>query len=382
MGKKVKMALYGEPGVGKSVFALGAPNPFFICTDGNYEWLEDFGADMNAHKKVSSWSEARAVFASKTLDDYDTIVVDLTEDLFKWCEQEYCVRNKIEHVSDHGYGKGYDTTRNEFFIELCKLISLNKHIILIMHGVTGSKKDRRGVEHTVHAPSNRIPDKVMNMIEGRMRYFLRCYLKAEETDEGVLIKRRYLSLIPKENEFGIARGLDESKVPHDIPLRFDDFARHICLRSGDKDTTVTEKTKSTESASKIKDNAVQAEDDAAVKTVEKAPAPVRMRRQKVEKVPEETAQISIETTTQAGTDADSALWDDTRAAIKEHFEGVIDRTLESAKKLEKPVAQEETKTEEQPVPEPANNEPKKELTNAERIAAIKAKLAASRAANK
>ena len=37
--KRVKMVLYGEPGVGKSVFAAKAPKPFFICTDGNYAWL-------------------------------------------------------------------------------------------------------------------------------------------------------------------------------------------------------------------------------------------------------------------------------------------------------------------------------------------------------
>ena len=39
--KRIKMLLYGEPGVGKSVFALKAPKPFFVCTDGNYEWLDE-----------------------------------------------------------------------------------------------------------------------------------------------------------------------------------------------------------------------------------------------------------------------------------------------------------------------------------------------------
>ena len=113
--KRIKMLLYGEPGVGKSVFASKAPKPFFITTDGNYEWLEDFGADPRAHAQVSSWSEAKAAFA-QSYDDYETIVVDLLEDMFKWCEYEYCTRTKIEHISDVGYGKGYDITRNEFFL--------------------------------------------------------------------------------------------------------------------------------------------------------------------------------------------------------------------------------------------------------------------------
>ena len=56
------MALYAEPGVGKSVFASKFPKPFFVTTDGNYEWLIDFGADPNAHQRVSSWAEAKKLF--------------------------------------------------------------------------------------------------------------------------------------------------------------------------------------------------------------------------------------------------------------------------------------------------------------------------------
>lgn len=226
--KRIKMLLYGEPGVGKSVFALKAPKPFFVCTDGNYEWLDEFGADPNAHKNVSSWADMKDVLESD-FDGYETVVVDLLEDAFKWCEQEYCVRNKIEHVSDVGYGKAYDATRNEFFIAISKLLSMDKHVILICHGITFTTKDRRGVEHTRYAPSSRIPDKVFDMIEGRVRYCLRCYTAAEEEPDGKITKKRFLSLVPKENEFGIIRGVDENAIPHDIPLDFDEFARAIKL---------------------------------------------------------------------------------------------------------------------------------------------------------
>lgn len=226
--KRIRMLLYGEPGVGKSVFASKAPKPFFICTDGNYEWLDEFGVDPNAHINVTSWSQMKDALDSN-FDGYETVVVDLLEDGFKWCEQEYCVRNKIEHVSDVGYGKAYDATRNEFFITISKLLSMDKHVILICHGITFTTKDRRGVEHTRYAPSSRIPDKVLDMIEGRVRYCLRCYTAAEEEPDGKITKKRFLSLVPKENEFGIIRGVDENTIPHDIPLDFDEFARAIKL---------------------------------------------------------------------------------------------------------------------------------------------------------
>ena len=224
--KHIKMVLYGEPGVGKSVFASKAPNPFFITTDGNYEFLEDFGAKPEDHIQVNSWAEAKKAFA-KDYSNYDTIVIDLTEDLFKWCEYEYCRTNGYDHVSDPGFAKGYDITRNDFFINICKILNQEKNVILIMHGITYSVKDRRGIDHTKYGPTARIPDKVMDMIEGRVRYFLRAYMKAEEDVNGKLIKKRYLSLVPKENEYGILRGIDENTVPSDIPLDFDIFAKTI-----------------------------------------------------------------------------------------------------------------------------------------------------------
>ena len=238
--KRIKMVLYGEPGVGKSVFACKAPKPFFICSDGNYAWLEDFGADPDAYVEVSSWDEAKKAFA-KDYSEYETIVVDLTEDLFKWCEKEYCTRNKIEHLSDLGYGKGYDATRNEFFIEMCKLISLDKNIIFLMHGLSITVKDRRGVEHTKYVPSSRLPDKVIDMIEGRVRYFLRCYIKDVETEDGKVEKKRFLSLVPKPNEFGIIRGVNENEIPQDIPLDFNEFAKVIGLDTKVEKTTVKKK---------------------------------------------------------------------------------------------------------------------------------------------
>lgn len=226
--KHIKMVLYGEPGVGKSVFCTKAPKPFFITTDGNYEYLDEFGAKEEDHVQVNSWAEAKKAF-TRDFTNYDTIVVDLTEDLFKWCEFEYCKVNGYEHVSDVGFGKGYDITRNDFIINLSKLLNKeNKNIILLMHGLTYTVKDRRGVEHTKYGPTNRIPDKVLDQIEGKVRYFLRCYIKSEDID-GKLVKKRYLSLIPKENEYGILRGVDEEKIPADIPLDFTAFASCINL---------------------------------------------------------------------------------------------------------------------------------------------------------
>ncbi len=219
--KRIKMALYAEPGVGKSVFASKFPKPFFVTTDGNYEWLIDFGADPNAHQRVSSWAETKKLFKTG-FDKYETIVLDLTEDLFMWCENEWCKRNEIEHPSDMGWGKGYQGPRNEFFIEISKLLSLDKHIVLLMHGESITVKNKRGVEFTTYRPTSRLPEKLLDQIEGRLRYFLRAYIGSKEV-EGKVVKKRFLSLVPKEDEYGIIRGVDENEIPQTIPLDFDIF---------------------------------------------------------------------------------------------------------------------------------------------------------------
>jgi len=215
--KKIKGLFYGTWGVGKSVFALGFPKPFFITTDGNYDWLEDFGAKKEDHKQVYSYLEATKFLQEFDFKNYDTIVVDLLEDLFKWCEQEYVTRNKFEYLGDAGHGKGYDITRNDFFIELTKLLGKDKHIILLMHEEVITVKDRRGIEKHMYKPSSRIPDKLLTQIAGRMRILARAYFEDVE-EEGRLKQTRMLSLVPKTNEYGVIRGVNVDTIPEDIPL--------------------------------------------------------------------------------------------------------------------------------------------------------------------
>lgn len=340
MKKHVKMVLYAEPGVGKSTFASKAPNPFFITTDGNFEWLDL--PDQN-HKQVFGWDEAKAVF--KQIPDWaDTIVIDLVEDLFKWCEQEYCKRNKLEHISKQGYGQGYDTTRNDFFNEISKLLGMDKNIILIAHGIAIVQKDRRGVDFTKYVPSQRIPDKVWDMIEGRVRYFLRAFTQAEENEDGKLIKKRYLSIIPKENEFGIARGLDEANTPDDIDLDWNTFTSVIGLDSP------------TQQVETIKPATTKVVDKPKVEVQPKITTP-KVESHKVEEPKVETPKVE---------------------EVK-----VETPKVEVEVKVEEPKAQpkvEVVKPIPATAPVPTTTQPSENrvLTQAEKIAAIKAKLAAQR----
>lgn len=235
MSKKIKMVLFGGPGVGKSTFASKAPNPLFLTTDGNFEWL---GLPDKNHIRLSTYNQFKLtvndLINTNKYDEFNTVIVDLTEDLYVWAEYEFCKKNNIEHIGDYkSMGAGYSVVRRDFFAQISKLISVDKHVILISHEYVKVEKNRVGAELTKYLPSNKMSlDKQWDDIEGQVRYFLRAYMVPEEV-EGKITKKRYLSLIPKENEYGISRGLDEATTPEDIPLDWNTFADIIGLEKDD-----------------------------------------------------------------------------------------------------------------------------------------------------
>lgn len=388
MVKNIKMVLYGEPGVGKSTFAAGAPRPFFITTDGNYEYLEDFcGMRPEDHQQCFSWAEMKKAFA-RDFTNYDTIVVDLLEDSYLWADNEFCRDNKLLHISDLGYGKGYGILGNEFFIEYQKLLGLPKNIILLMHGVTEVLKDRRGVEYSKYGPSKLLRDKLITQLEGRVRFFVRAYAEASEGPDGRLQTKRYLSLAPDgHTEYGIARGLS-SDAPHSIPLDWNAFITTIdqyTLRAGQSDhgkvsvgidalaMTLNAAHAATESIVKAVEAAAEPAPvvtPAAAPEVAETPKPRRGRKPavKAEEVPAETK-----------SDIDDV------AAIRAKLAAVMnDPTKVMAPTPKKEEEQPPFEVDEKPAApavaeaQPAA-EPAKVLTQAEKMAAIRAKMAALKA---
>ena len=337
--KRIKMILYAEPGVGKSVFASKFPKPFFICSDDNYEWLLDFGAKEEAHVKVTSWAEAKKVFKDE-YNDYETIVVDLTEDLFMWCELEWCKKNGVEHPSDLGWGKGYSGPRNEFFVEISKLLAKDKNIVLLMHGEVITLKNKRGVEYNTYRPTSRIPDKLLDQLEGRVRYCLRAYIDSKEVD-GKLVKTRYLSLVPKEDEYGIIRGVNENEIPQTIPLDFNVFWN-----------TVIGSEKPIELSKEVKEEIKE-----EVKEVEEVKEkPTRTRRKKV--------------SDEVG---DDGLTDEQRNEFKKQMEKTNSEIEKIREELKSETIGEKEINGEDVIQEKAVQE-EKPLSKEEKLAALKAKL--------
>lgn len=340
-----KLGIYGEPAVGKSVFSLGWPKPFFVCTDENYDFLDVFGAKENNHVQLSTWKEFKDWVNKFDFSKYETIVVDLIDDLYQWADAEYCKKSRIDDLGDIGYGKGYKVVRNDFTYYMLQLINKKCNIILLSHEDRSQEKTTKGTAYTAYAPSSYIPKKVWELINGKLRFFFRAYIEPVQTENGVVMQRS-LSIRPKMGEFQINRGLIADSYPDCIDLSYKSFVEQFGEPSGkgDKEYTITDQLKPIETA-KV---------EVTVKPVE-----VVKEEPSKEEVKEEIKEEpkAIKKVAKAKVEP--------KAEVKE---GVKVETVEAEVVKEEPkVEKVEAKTE-------VKAEQPKVMTAAERIAAIKAKL--------
>lgn len=226
MKEYYKIAIYGEPAVGKSVFALSWPDPYFICTDGNYGFLANFGAKEENHIQLHSWSEFVTFMKTFDASKHETLVIDLIEDLYQWAMWEFCQKEHIDDLGDLGpYGKGYYKLSNIFLPYIIKLIDNSKNLIILTHEDSVEKPLPRGGTYVEVRPTNLLRSKIWERIAGKLRFCFRAHLEDVADENGKVTRKRLLSISPKPHEFQISRGLNVDGLPDDIPLTYNDFIK-------------------------------------------------------------------------------------------------------------------------------------------------------------
>lgn len=108
--KPIRVLIYGIEGVGKSMFAAGAPSPIFIgAEDGTSE------LDVARFPEPLTWADAMEAISELTTaeHDYQTCVIDTLDWLEPLCWAHVCTGKKdkagkpITDIEGFGYGKGY-----------------------------------------------------------------------------------------------------------------------------------------------------------------------------------------------------------------------------------------------------------------------------------
>lgn len=240
-----KICIYGTPGIGKSTFGAGAPNPIFIPTEAGVENLDvarfpvaETLDDLLAHLRLVAEGD----------HDHGAVVIDTLNGLM-----ELYYRAKKDIPGDKGrplydfigFGghSGWSGVARNFKEDvpplLAKCQARGMYVVLLAHAGQYTRKNPLGDDLEVAAPS--VPKQVWKDIHGDMDVIGRAdYVyttrkaglsgkaKAstdEESVDGVKVKVRQLTFDGGVEQDCKARVGYE--LPPTLPLSWDAFAAHI-----------------------------------------------------------------------------------------------------------------------------------------------------------
>lgn len=176
--------IIGQPMSGKSTFANSFPNPLLINTDGNYFQFKtptifiDKGgvktADAAGQEVVyDSWEYFKATISElltqPNTQGYQTLILDLLEDLYEMCRQYIFKIHRKNHESEIGaFGQGYKVVEDEFMSVLKGAATLRQqgwNVIFLSHETIDTIKTIE--ERTVNTQyASAIRSKIENKVKG------------------------------------------------------------------------------------------------------------------------------------------------------------------------------------------------------------------------
>lgn len=167
--------IWGPTMNGKSYLASEFPNAIILNTDGNAAQIETPSIDLKNERgedgKIKKNVVQQIVEIIKELEKgkhtYETVVIDVIDDLVTLIEQAICEENDVDYVGDVPYGKGWGLRKTFITSIVVRLKALPMNVIYISRYATK-------LEGTVEIPMPSLPDKDLNIVNGNCDLNILC----------------------------------------------------------------------------------------------------------------------------------------------------------------------------------------------------------------
>lgn len=158
--------IWGQSMHGKTYLARQFPNPLIINTDGNGKKI------TTPHKDIFNFETFVEVL--KEIEEgkhtFETIVIDLVDDIKTLLEEFICDRYGVENLADAPFGKAFSDVKSTWKRLMIRLTQLPYTVVFISHVVQVTDEYDKNV--TIEQPS--LEQKYLNMTKGRTDVMIKC----------------------------------------------------------------------------------------------------------------------------------------------------------------------------------------------------------------
>jgi hypothetical protein len=157
----LKALFYGQPGIGKTSWAMTAPSPLLIdCDKGIHRVSMKFRKD---YIPVNSWDDIMSI-TREDLSPYKTIIIDTAGSMLDFLTQQI-IKEQPKLGSNGGLTlQGYGVLKNRFTAFLSMMATMNKHIIFIAHDKEGKDGDNTVIRPDIIGGSLAIIMRSMDLV--------------------------------------------------------------------------------------------------------------------------------------------------------------------------------------------------------------------------
>lgn len=168
--------IWGPTMNGKSYLASEFPNPVIFNTDGNAAQIETPSVDLKNERDPKTGAIKTTVVEQmleliKDLEKgghgFETVVIDVIDDLVTLIEQAICEENGVDYVGDVPYGKGWGLRKTFITSIVVRLKALPMNVIYISRYATK-------LEGTLEKPIPSLGDKDLNVVNGNCDLNIMC----------------------------------------------------------------------------------------------------------------------------------------------------------------------------------------------------------------